>query len=123
MIWLLLFVVVLVAVVVAVLVKVEDLDAAIGCLQSFCSIEMESGEELRVAGSGELPEQDAEQKEDPVEVHQHPLSVPDVKLHLVQLNRTFVRRHLYSLVELLFKPTQLEEERFLSYSETGTTFQ
>ncbi|KAE9282590.1 hypothetical protein PR003_g27369 [Phytophthora rubi] len=66
-----------------VLVKVEDLDAAIGCLQSFCSIEMESGEQLSV------------------------------------LNRTFVRRHLYSLVELLFKPTQLEEERFLSYSETG----
>ncbi|KAG6623686.1 GATS protein 3 [Phytophthora cinnamomi] len=106
-----------------VLVKVEDLDAAIGCLQSFCSIEMESGEELRVPGGGDLPEQDAEQKEDPLAVHHHPLSVPNVKLHLVQLNRTFVRRHLYSLVELLFKPTELEKEgatpRFLSYSETG----
>ncbi|KAE8898460.1 hypothetical protein PF005_g19155 [Phytophthora fragariae] len=102
-----------------VLVKVEDLDAAIGCLQSFCSIEMESEEQLSVVGGGDEPEQDAEQKEEPLEVHQHPLSVPDVKLHLVQLNRTFVRRHLYSLVELLFKPTQLEEERFLSYSETG----
>ncbi|KAJ8561899.1 hypothetical protein ON010_g7779 [Phytophthora cinnamomi] len=107
----------------ALLVKVEDLDAAIGCLQSFCSIEMESGEELRVPGGGDLPEQDAEQKEDPLAVHHHPLSVPNVKLHLVQLNRTFVRRHLYSLVELLFKPTELEREgatpRFLSYSETG----
>ncbi|KAE9291291.1 hypothetical protein PF008_g25371 [Phytophthora fragariae] len=102
-----------------VLVKMEDLDAAIGCLQSFCSIEMESEEQLSVVGGGDEPEQDAEQKEEPLEVHQHPLSVPDVKLHLVQLNRTFVRRHLYSLVELLFKPTQLEEERFLSYSETG----
>ncbi|GMF14822.1 unnamed protein product [Phytophthora lilii] len=78
---------------------------------------MEDGEQLSTAG--EVPEEDAEQKEDVVEVHHHPLSVPDVKLHLVQLNRIFVRRHMYSLVELLFKPTQTDETRFLSYSETG----
>ncbi|KAL4092619.1 hypothetical protein PRIC1_011611 [Phytophthora ramorum] len=102
-----------------VLVKVEDLDAAIGCLQRFCCIEMENGDELRVPGGVNATEA-VEQKEDPVAVHHHPLSVPDVKLHLVQLNRAFVRRHLYSLVELLFKP-RLEDEgtRFLSYSETG----
>ncbi|EEY67221.1 uncharacterized protein PITG_04180 [Phytophthora infestans T30-4] len=85
-----------------VLVKVEDLETAIACLQSFCCIEMEDGQELT------LPT-----------MHQHPLSVPDVKLHLVQLNKTFVRRHMYSLVKLLFKSQEDEETRFLSYSETG----
>ncbi|KAG7379308.1 GATS protein-like 3 [Phytophthora pseudosyringae] len=107
----------------AVLVKVEDLDVAIGCLQSFCSVEMENGEELRVTGELDAPEEDAEQKEDPPVVHHHPLSVPDVKLHLVQLNRKFVRRHMYALVELLFKPGERGKDaatpRFLSYSETG----
>ncbi|GMF33275.1 unnamed protein product [Phytophthora fragariaefolia] len=104
----------------AVLVKLEDLDVAIGCLQSFCSVEMESGEQL--SGRDE-PELRADIKEDPVGVHRHPLSVPDVKLYLVQLTRTFVRRQMYLLVELLFKPAELEEDRpaprFLSYSETG----
>jgi hypothetical protein len=99
-----------------VLVKVEDLDAAIGCLQSFCSIEMENGEVLSVE---EADGREEEEKEEPV--HHHPLSVPDVQLHLVQLNRTFVRRHMYSLVELLFSPRGEEGDtpRFLSYSETG----
>ncbi|OWZ24259.1 hypothetical protein PHMEG_000738 [Phytophthora megakarya] len=100
-----------------VLVKVEDLDAAIGCLQRFCSIELENGEELRVMESLKLDE------EKDLRVHHHPLSVPDVKLHLVQLNKTIVRRHMYELVELLFKPRYSadvsEMTRFLSYSETG----
>lgn len=102
-----------------VLVKVEDLEAAIACLQRFCSIEMENGEELRV---GEQDESAKEQQADKP-VHHHPLSVPDVKLHLVQLTKTFVRRHMYALVQLLFKPRggDLDDSmpRFLSYSETG----
>ncbi|KAL3664334.1 hypothetical protein V7S43_010659 [Phytophthora oleae] len=107
-----------------VLVKVEDLDAAIRCLQSFCCIEMENGGELRVAGDvNDNSEQDENPKDETAMVHHHPLSVPDVQLHLVQLNRTFVRRHMYSLVELLFKPREPDDDsetpRFLSYSETG----
>ncbi|KAG1702228.1 hypothetical protein DVH05_010018 [Phytophthora capsici] len=104
-----------------VLVKVEDLGMAIGCLQSFCCIEMENGEELRAADDGNDSEQD--ERQETAMVHHHPLSVPDVQLHLVQLSRTFVRRHMYSLVELLFKSrepeTDSETPRFLSYSETG----
>ncbi|KAG3115751.1 hypothetical protein PI124_g8345 [Phytophthora idaei] len=101
-----------------VLVKVEDLERAIKCLQSFCSIEMEDGQELRVTEDVDSQEENADAKELPT-VHHHPLSIPDVKLHLVQLNRTFVRRHMYSLVELLFKSEDGSATRFLSYSETG----
>lgn len=98
------------------LVKVEDLKRAIGCLQSFCSIEMENGEELKAVGKSGDEEQ---KEEEDLSVHRHPLSVPDVKLHLVQLNKTFVRRHMYALVQMLFKSRELEKTRFLSYSETG----
>ncbi|KAK1942655.1 Cytosolic arginine sensor for mTORC1 subunit 1 [Phytophthora citrophthora] len=104
-----------------VLVKVEDLDVSFGCLQSFCCIEMENGEELRTVE--DVNGSEKEKKEETTMVHHHPLSVPDVQLHLVQLNRTFVRRHMYSLVKLLFKPKEPENDsetsRFLSYSETG----
>ncbi|RLN25914.1 hypothetical protein BBJ28_00025606 [Nothophytophthora sp. Chile5] len=121
-----------------VLVKVEDLEMAIACLQSFCSIEMESGEELHAVLNSnveqsegeadiEAPEVEAdEQQEADLAVHQHLLSVPDVELHLVQLDRTFVRRHMYSLVQLLFghrddgeASTSTSTAHFLSYSETG----
>ncbi|KAG7394123.1 GATS protein-like 3 [Phytophthora boehmeriae] len=105
-----------------VLVKVEDLDAAIGCLQRFCSIEMENGEEMCVAEGVQVPGAEIKQSGDCFEVHRHPLSVPDVKLSLVQLNKTFVRRHMYSLVQLLFKTPAVDDSsslRFLSYSETG----
>ncbi|KAI9985056.1 hypothetical protein PInf_004364 [Phytophthora infestans] len=103
-----------------VLVKVEDLETAIACLQSFCCIEMEDGQELTVSEDVGVdpPEEITKVKKLPT-MHQHPLSVPDVKLHLVQLNKTFVRRHMYSLVKLLFKSQEDEETRFLSYSETG----
>ncbi|RLN66232.1 hypothetical protein BBJ28_00026938, partial [Nothophytophthora sp. Chile5] len=121
-----------------VLVKVEDLETAIACLQSFCSIEMESGEVLHVVlnsgvdqsegeADAETPETHADEpQEADVAVHQHLLSVPDVELHLVQLDRTFVRRHMYSLVQLLFghrddgeSSTSTSTAHFLSYSETG----
>ncbi|KAF1784008.1 hypothetical protein GQ600_10026 [Phytophthora cactorum] len=72
----------------------------------FCSIEMEDGQELRVTEDVDSQEENADAKELPT-------------LHLVQLNRTFVRRHMYSLVELLFKSEDGSATRFLSYSETG----
>ncbi|ETK93979.1 hypothetical protein L915_02910 [Phytophthora nicotianae] len=100
-----------------VLVNVADLAKAFKCLQSFCSIEMEDGQELKVTEHGNSQDEITEVEELPT-MHHHPLSVPDVKLHLVQLNRTFVRRHMYSLVELLFK-SEDTATRFLSYSETG----
>ncbi|RLN53024.1 hypothetical protein BBP00_00009468 [Phytophthora kernoviae] len=92
---------------------------------SFCSIEMENGEEMRVVVDVEAPAADLKQNGGCLEVHHHPLSVPDIKLHLVQLNKMFVRRHMYSLVQLLFKTEDSDEgddtitPRFLSYSETG----
>lgn len=118
----------------AVLVKIEDLETAITCLESFCYIEMENGDEFRVeprssdGGSDHESPTDVSpraSKED-LAVHQHVLSVPDVDLYLVQIDKSCVRRHMYNLIRLLFGNNVSGEgdalskgKLFLSYSETG----
>lgn len=121
------------------LVKVEDLPEAVRCLQSFCMIQTESGEELVAEGeadnnvapsspksddTGDLTEDEA------VAVHQHVLSIPNIDLHLVQMNRSAVKRHMFALVQLLFchgrrstndplAEAGKADQHFLSYSETA----
>lgn len=131
----------------AVLVKVEDLQDAVRCLRSFCAIEREDGEEMRVDDSSnnnnnnapwtrpatdEKGEGDSVDRSeaDEVAVHQHVLSIPNIDLHLVQVERRAVRRHMFALVQLLFgrashpavDPLGTDDEdgsgHFLSYSET-----
>eukprot|EP00644_Phytophthora_capsici_P006550 jgi/Phyca11/18389/fgenesh1_pg.PHYCAscaffold_36_\ len=81
-----------------VLVKVEDLGMAIGCLQSFCCIEMENGEELRAADDGNDSEQD--EKQETAMVHHHPPASSSAQSDVQP-------------------ETDSETPRFLSYSETG----
>ncbi|DAZ99530.1 TPA: hypothetical protein N0F65_005402 [Lagenidium giganteum] len=152
-----------------VLVKVEELDKAISCLRPFCEIEMESGEsydEWKVAqepkaandveavveqdeGDNQETHEEASDEVDPavdITPQQHLLSVPDIDLFLIQIEKAYVRRHMYSLVRLLFgrsqsMPSEDDEptadgagedgdahqrrhrhprgKLFLSYSETG----
>lgn len=122
----------------AVLVKVEDLERAVRCLQRFCVIEHENGEELEAViggieisnnaeelASGEIDEVKLERVafDQEVEVHQHVLSIPNMDLHLVQMDRRALRKHMFELVRLLFgraadKPEADERGLFLSYSET-----
>jgi len=120
-----------------VLVKVEDLQDAVRCLRSFCVIEREDGEELRVDDSSSSSNNsssarptDEESDRDEVAVHQHVLSIPSIDLHLVQVECRAVRRHMFALVQLLFgrashpavDPLGTDHEdgsgHFLSYSET-----
>lgn len=117
---------------IAVLVKIEDLETAITCLESFCYIEMENGDsfQLDAQTSTERPDPIAiSANEEDLAVHSHVLSVPDIDLFLVQIDKSCVRRHMFSLVRLLFghSSSAASEEPaaapagklFLSYSETG----
>uniref|UniRef100_K3X9C5 CASTOR ACT domain-containing protein n=1 Tax=Globisporangium ultimum (strain ATCC 200006 / CBS 805.95 / DAOM BR144) TaxID=431595 RepID=K3X9C5_GLOUD len=118
-----------------VLVKIEDLKVAITCLESFCYIEMENGDEVHISSSSL---DDATDNANPVDmspegaqrddlaVHHHVLSVPDIDLYLVQIDKSCVRRHMYNLIRLLFGHNVNVEgnpsskgKLFLSYSETG----
>ncbi|TYZ61901.1 hypothetical protein PybrP1_006477 [[Pythium] brassicae (nom. inval.)] len=111
-----------------VLVKREDLATAVACLAAFCDVEMEdAGDQERLGGEAavEVVTQrqsgDLSADSDDFAVHRHLLSVPDVDLFLVQIDKARVRRHVYSLIRLLFGSSQSRcgERLFLSYSETG----
>lgn len=117
-----------------VLVKREDLATAVACLAAFCDVEMEDGDgdpELLSDGADLDATTIRQHAEDYVSsqdsdsdfaVHHHLLSVPAIDLFLVQIDKARVRRHVYSLVRLLFfspSSQQPTEPRFLSYSATG----
>ncbi|TMW61282.1 hypothetical protein Poli38472_013745 [Pythium oligandrum] len=123
-----------------ILVKVEDLHRAIQCLRSFCDIEMEQDAPMQLELSRAVsmnsvdPDDTSELKtqqpdQDEASVQQHTLSAPHLDLYLIQIDKTCVRRQLYSFVHLFFherrnSSTQEEDETprgqlFLSYSETG----
>lgn len=122
--------------------KCEDLERAVACLKSFCDIDMEDDTQSLVYTQTEpvypTQQQDQGRPSSPravnVAVHQHVLSVPDLDLVLVQIHRSYLHRHMYALVQLLFgnhgssdsSPSQEEQpetphsqHRFLSYSETS----
>lgn len=119
------------------LVNIEDLDTAITCLESFCYVEMENGGSFQLESSSreaqvERPHPIASSTDEDLAVHHHVLSVPDIDLFLVQIDKACVRRHMYTLVRLLFghsstSTSSSSEEPaagatgklFLSYSETG----
>lgn len=113
------------------LVKIEDLETAITCLESFCYVEMENGDSFQL-DSRRAAEQDerltptAPSADEVLAVHHHVLSVPNIDLFLVQIDKSCVRRHMYSLVRLLFGHNSTSSHEpaangklFLSYSETG----
>ncbi|GLD98897.1 hypothetical protein PINS_up021807 [Pythium insidiosum] len=144
-----------------ILVKSEDLDRAIQCLLgSFCDVEMEDGEPYTPTGETPSPLDAQEEinnnsnnnnnKRDDAtaseSLRKHTLSAPDLDLHLVEIDKSCVRRHMFALVRLLFGQSrrqrrsreeehteedgqEAEHEReqeddtsgklFLSYSETG----
>lgn len=116
-----------------VLVKVEDLATAIRCLASFCYVEIERSDDAECVDARgiELAYDDAADSGAPIvdpatelAVHRHLLSVPDIDLFLVQIDKASVRHHMFSLVRLLFgcgnsSAGACRGNLFLSYSETG----
>ncbi|KAJ0393178.1 hypothetical protein P43SY_000565 [Pythium insidiosum] len=127
-----------------ILVKSEDLDRAIQCLLgSFCDVEMENGEPYTptVETEPQQPEEREPRKDTAAgePPRKHTLSAPDLDLHLVEIDKASVRRHMFALVRLLFGQSRRRRRAecedggeteadaaddacgklFLSYSETG----
>lgn len=107
-----------------VLVKREDLATAVACLAAFCDIDMESDCEPELTSDMAVHAAAVGDERSDLAVHRHVLSVPDVDLFLVQIDKARVRRHLYCLIRLLFGLGSGDQRGggdrlFLSYSETG----